>query len=345
MNILFLGETYRADAQTWIKGIEQNAGVKISTLEVKPSKSRIRRLLSLFFFLGRIAKINGTQWDIVLAERSTSYGFFSLFVRAKVRVVAQQGITDAYPVTGLSGVIKRAIKGIVYRNVDWIHAWGHVMVPAMLHAGADPAKIQVLPKGINLELYQDSKSNPSQARKTGIVTRSLFPDYRHEDILRAIELVSKTIPEVRVLIVGDGVLSADLESLALELGISEHVKFLGRVPNNELPQLLAQSDFYISVPISEGVSASLFEAMATRNFPIVSDLPAYKAFIKDGINGSLVPVGNPAALAEAILRFLNSPDKYESAVSKNREYIEASVDFDKNMKAIYQKYITILKNK
>jgi len=345
MNILFLGETYRADAQTWIKGIEQNSGVKISTLEVKPSKIRIIRLLYLFLFFGKIAKINGTQWDIVLAERSTSYGFFSLFVRAKVRVVAQQGITDVYPVTGFSSVIKRAIKGIVYRNVDWIHAWGHVMVPSMLYAGADPAKIQVLPKGINLGLYKGSKSNSSQTRKTGIVTRSLFPDYRHEDILRAIKLVSKTFPEVLVWIVGDGVLRVDLESLALELGITEQVKFLGRVPNNELPQLLAQSDFYISVPVSEGVSASLFEAMATRNFPIVSDLPAYLAFIMDRTNGILVPVGNPAALAEAILMFLNSPDKYDSAVSKNREYIETAVDFDKNMKEIYQKYITILKNK
>lgn len=345
MNILFLGETYRADAQTWIKGIEKNSGVKISTLEVKPSKSRLRRLLLMLFFFGSIVKINRTQWDLVLAERSTSYGFFALFIRAKVRIVAQQGITDAYPVTGFSGVIKRAIKGIVYKNVDWIHAWGHVMVPAMLNAGADPAKIQVLAKGINLEHYKGLKSNSSKTKKIGIVTRSLFPDYRHEDILRAIDLVRKTFPEVLVLIVGDGVLRADLESLAVELGITEHVKFLGRVPNIELPQLLSKSDFYLSVPISEGVSASLFEAMATLNFPIVSDLPAYKAFIKDQINGILVPVGNPAALAEAILRFLNNPDKYESAVSKNREFIEASVDFDQNMEVIYQKYITLLNNK
>jgi len=345
MNILFLGETYRADAQTWVKGIEQNSGVTIRTLEVKPSKSRIKRLWSLIFFFFRIAKVNGTHWDIVLAERSTSYGFFSLFVRAKVRVVAQQGITDAYPITGVSGVVKRAVKGIVYRNVDWIHAWGHVMVPAMLHAGADPAKIQVLPKGINLGLYKGSKINSSQSRKTGIVTRSLFPDYRHEDILRAIGLVSKIFPEVQVLIVGDGVLRLDLESLALKLGISEQVKFMGKVPNHELPQLLAKSDFYLSVPISEGVSASLFEAMASRNFPIVSDLPAYKAFIKDQKNGILVPVGNPTALAEAILQYLNKPEHYDLEVSKNREFIEEAVDFDSNMQVIYQKYLTILKNK
>ncbi len=45
-----------------------------------------------------------------------------------------------------------------------------------------------------------------------------------------------------------------LKDLATKLGIENKVHFMGRIPNTELPELLQQSDFYISMPITEGVS-------------------------------------------------------------------------------------------
>ncbi|MBN7812911.1 glycosyltransferase [Algoriphagus sp. H41] len=347
MKILFLGETYRADAITWMRGVEQNAGVKLQTLEVAPSPVRWKRVANLGLFFFSIIQINRQQWDLVLAERATSYGFFSLFVRAKVRIVAQQGITDAFPLEGFAVHIKRWLQRRVYRNVDLIHAWGHVMVPAMLNSGADPSKITVLPKGIDLNRFhgQKRKVESPQGKVIGIVTRSLYPEYRHEDILMAMAEVRKTFPNVEVWIVGDGVLKAALERKSQDLGLEENLKFLGRIPNDELPDLLAQSDFYLSVPISEGVSASLFEAMASGCFPIVSELPAYKAFLKDGQNGLLVPVCDSQALAKAVLRYLADPGRYEPGVIQNRKYIEQHVDFHQNMKALYGRYLAELSNK
>lgn len=336
MKILFLGETYRADAQTWIKGIEANARVALATLEVKPTKIRWIRVMNLGLFFFQILKINQQKWDLVLAERSTSYGFFSLFVRAKVRAVAQQGITDAYPVTGFSGKLKRFLKRQVYLRADIIHAWGHVMVPAMLNAGAPPSKILVLPKGIDLNQYKKFKS--PHLKKIGIVTRSLFPDYRHQDIIKAAQILTQSTDQFEIWIVGDGILKDELAALSQNLGIVDKIKFLGRIPNDHLPLLLAQSDFYLSVPISEGVSASLFEAMATHNFPIVSDLPAYQAFIQHGSNGLIAPVGSPEDLARHMLTFIQNPDFFAAGIHQNRKYIEEKVDFEKNMKEIFQRY-------
>lgn len=345
MKILFLGETYRADAITWIRGIENNAKVKIHTLEVSPSPLRWRRVLNLLFFFPQIILINRQRWDLVLAERSTSYGFFSLFVRARARVVAQQGITDVFPTEGHAVPIKKWLQRKVYSNVDMIHAWGHVMVPAMLNSGADPSKIKVLPKGIDLGFFHGRRIAKENSKKLiGIVTRSLYPEYRHEDILVATNLVKQSFPEVEIWIVGDGILSSSLEKMAIDLGLEQNIKFLGRVPNEELPNLLAQSDFYLSVPISEGVSASLFEAMASGCFPIVSKLPAYEAFIKDGYNGIITPVNDSQSLAIAITNYLNNPLQYEMGVQYNRKYIEENVDFHQNMRMIYHWYLTNLQN-
>jgi hypothetical protein len=102
MKILFLGETYRADAQTWIQGIQKESGVIIDTVEIKTIRYRPIRAIQAIFFIFRLlwGRFFGPNYDIVLAERSTSYGIFALFTNAKVKIVAQQGISDIFPLNG-----------------------------------------------------------------------------------------------------------------------------------------------------------------------------------------------------------------------------------------------------
>lgn len=342
-SILFLGETYRADAQTWIKGIESVSGVSIDTLEVKGKSSRLGRILRFLGFGFRILKINFTKsYDLVLAERATSYGFFSLFVNAKKRIVAQQGITDAWPEEGFSGVYKRFLQKQVYQRVDLIHAWGQVMVPAMLDSGADPKKIMILPKGIDLAKFNRGES---KIFSRGIVTRSLTSVYQHDKILKALAILKNQEIEIHLQVVGDGPLLNTLIETAQNLGIENRIEFLGRIPNGQLPEFLQNSGLYISFPETEGVSASLFEAMASGCFPVVSDLPGTRAFIRDGENGLLVPPMDIEALAKAIRFYLNNPELVSKAVKENREFVEIHADLKKNMQLIWEKYCTIFSEK
>ncbi|MBN3583019.1 glycosyltransferase [Algoriphagus aestuarii] len=343
--ILFLGETYRADAQTWIKGIEKVSGLKIETMEVDPTGSRILRMLKFLRFWLNILRIKKNEYDFVLAERATSYGFFSLFVPAKVHVVAQQGITDAYPETGFSGIYKRYLQKKVYQKVDLIHAWGEVMVPAMLQSNADPAKILVMPKGMDLTKYAFYDPFKRVINQHAIVTRSLTDVYHHEVILDSVAILKSRKIVIYLTVVGDGNLMEDLKSKSKSLGIQDLVDFKGRISNDALPPLLQRSSIYISVPETEGVSASLFEAMASGCFPIVTDLPGTRAFIRNNENGILIPVNDANALADAIQKFLESAEEYFPAINQNRRYIENIVNLERNMKVIFAKYLEILKSK
>lgn len=340
-SILFLGETYRADAQSWILGIEKVSGIRIQTMEVQATDTRLGRILKFMLFGLKILGTNfGRSYDLVLAERATSYGLFSLFVNAEKRVVAQQGITDAFPETGFSGIYKRFFQKIVYKNVDLIHAWGEVMVPAMLGSGAKPNKIMILPKGLDLHLYQFPEENVKEA-DLAIVTRSLTSVYHHEDILKAIAILKNDGIKLNLIIIGDGPLRETLQQQNDELGLNEQVKFEGRIPNTKLPSYLSKASIYISVPETEGVSASLFEAMASGCFPIVSDLPGSKAFIKQGENGYLVPVNRPDAIAAALKKYLDESEANRKLVIQNRKFIEENVDRDQNMKKIYTRYLQL----
>lgn len=343
-SILFLGETYRADAQSWIIGIEKVSGLRIETMEVEGTDTRMGRILKFIVFGLKILRTNfGRSYDLVLAERATSYGFFSLFVRADKRVVAQQGITDAFPETGFSGIYKRFLQKIVYKNVDLIHAWGEVMVPAMLNSGAEPNKIMELPKGLDLHIYQFPEEDEKESN-LAIVTRSLTSVYHHEDILKALAILKNGGIKMNLLIIGDGDLRTNLEHQSVGLGLSEQVIFAGRIPNIELPSFLRKASIYISVPETEGVSASLFEAMASGCFPIVTDLPGSRAFIKHGENGYLVPVNRPDEIAAVLKKFIDESQANWKSIIQNRKFIEENADRDQNMKRIYARYLQLFEN-
>ena len=344
IKILFLGETYRADAKSWIKGIEMEAGVKLDTMEIEKSESRWKRLYFAFIFFFKILNSRRQKaYDIVLAERATSYGFFSMLANGKLRVVAQQGITDAYPETGFSGYYKRKIQRFVYKNSDIIHAWGHVMTFAMLSSGAAPFKIMVLPKGIDLGIYTIPNKRPSSTSL--VVTRSLYKLYQHAEIIQSIAVLKERGYHVHAKMVGDGPELENLERLSKELGVEDQLLFTGRISNEKLPEILGESALYVAFPTTEGVSSSLFEAMAMGCFPIVSDLPANQAFISNKRNGLLVGVGDVNALADSIQFAIDHPELLEKAVASNRLYIESKVDFNKNMSRIYAHYKKILAEK
>lgn len=348
MKILFLGETYRADAQTWIQGIQKESGVKIETDEIKTIKNRFIRLVQAVFFIFRLiwGRYFGPKYDIVLAERSTSYGFFALFTNARIKVVAQQGISDIFPMSGISKFYKKRLQKAVYTRVDLIHAWGQAMVPAMLTSGANPNHIMVLAKGLDLSRYtfvNQLAQNPLPLK--AIVTRSLEKDYQHWNIIDAVAILKTKGILLEVNIVGGGSLIEMLQQRTKDKEVTELIHFLGRIPNDELPTLLTQCPLYLSVPTTEGVSSSLFEAMASGCFPIVTDLPGNRAFINPKQNGDLVPVNNADALANAIIAFLENPSQYEAAIIENRKLIDEKVNRSQNMKVFWEKYQELVKSK
>jgi glycosyltransferase involved in cell wall biosynthesis len=341
MRILFLGETYRADAISWIKGVEMNLGVKLETRELPKGNSRILRMISaLGFFVNLLMTRFSKQYDLVLAERATSYGFFSLFVHTKKRVIAQQGITDVYPEGGISGYYKSILQRLAYKNADLIHAWGHVMTYAMLESGASPHKIMVLPKGIDLGKYHCPEKR--ELAPAFIVTRSLYDLYRHIDIIEAVKILKDRSINIQVYIVGDGPEKPEIQSLINKYDLEEVVFLKGHIPNTQLPRLMDLCRYYVAVPTTEGVSSSLFEAMASGCYPIVTDLPANQAFIKNKINGQLVSPCKPSELADAIESALINGNQVDTALTENRKYIEDHVDHQKNMKIITDRYKTLM---
>ena len=340
--ILFLGESYRADAITWMNGLKEFGDFDIITWELKTSNSgifnRIKRIFEFSLAFFKIKKIIQRQKpDMVIAERTTSYGFLAALSGVKPIAIAQQGRTDLWPEKSISLPLKKLIQHYAFKKADLIHAWGPVMTISMLEANVDMNKVLVLPKGINLIQF-GAENNDNPEKICAIVTRSLSPEYRHDIILRSFAILNQKGIDFALTIVGEGKQLFELKDLAKELGIENQVNFTGRILNNALPKLLQESNIYISMPITEGVSASLFEAMATNCYPIVSDIAGNQSWIEHRKNGQLVPVDDYKMLAEELIWAFENSEHREQAVSNNRRFIEKNVDYSINMKIIADRY-------
>jgi len=340
--ILFLGETYRADAITWMNGLKEFGNFEIITWELKtPNHSFFSRFLRILEFctglfqVKKIIKLH--QPDMVIAERTTSYGFLAAICGIKPIAIAQQGRTDLWPEKSVLLPLKKIIQHYAFGHADLIHAWGPVMTISMKAINVNMNKVMVLPKGIDLAKFNGQNTSDNSKIKA-IVTRSLTSDYRHTIIVKAFGILNQKGIDFELTIVGDGKELPFIKQLAKKLTIENKVCFTGKIPNKELPSFLKKSNIYISMPVTEGVSASLFEAMASNCYPVVTDIPGNQSWIKHRENGQLITIDDFEMLADELLWAFENSEMRNAAVLKNRKFVEENVDYNTNMKIIADQY-------
>lgn len=106
-------------------------------------------------------------------------------------------------------------------------------------------------------------------------------------------------------LLGDGPIRAQLEARVRALGLPENaVRFLGRVPADDVPQYLQAADAFALVSPNEGFSCALAEAMAVGLPAVVSAIPANVQLVQDGLQGYTAPPGDVDATANAIARLM-----------------------------------------
>jgi glycosyltransferase involved in cell wall biosynthesis len=258
--------------------------------------------------------------DIVHAHYATSAGLTALVCGFHPAVVTVHG-SDL--TTGIKSRIWKPLLKKVFRFADCINVVSKEL-------------IEILTLGIDTEKYsfvQKTKFDKSRLLKL-VCTRRLEKVFDHDTIIQALALLRDEGLEFEMTFVGDGSLLNQLKQQVEDLGLGDRVSFAGRVPNDKLPELLGRQDVYLSASLWDGTSLSLLEAMATGLFPIVSDIKANSAWLRNGVDGFLHRVGDAGDLANCILRLLDEPGIAEKAGIKNRANVVEKADRSKNMKRL-----------
>jgi glycosyltransferase involved in cell wall biosynthesis len=195
----------------------------------------------------------------------------------------------------------------------------HVIVNAtairsMLVVGekVPPARITVAANGIDLDDFDRVAAAPPNPAIPQLGGRTLLcvanmsnPVKGHRDLLFAMRRLHDRFPDLRLLLVGDGGLRADLQHLARALHLSSVVVFLGH--RRDVPAIAARATVGISASHAEGLSNAILEMMAASRPVVATAVGGSVEIIEDGVTGLLVPPANPEMLADRAADLLHDP--------------------------------------
>jgi glycosyltransferase EpsD len=145
---------------------------------------------------------------------------------------------------------------------------------------------------------------------------------KHQDLLiEAVNLLKGVIPQLKLLLVGDGDLLMDYKVKARRLQVENQIQFLGY--RKDVAQLMTVADMAISSSRQEGLPVNIMEAMATELPVIVTNCRGNRDLVGHGYNGFVIGEDSAFAFAEAIQKLYYSETMRKEFAKKSRELIQA----------------------
>ena len=204
-------------------------------------------------------------------------------------------------------------------------------------------RIVVVPNGIDLERFAQARSQPARNTFRGQwniredefligTVGEITPLKGHEEFLRAASIIVSRFPGTKFLIAGMDASHnrnnlAALESLIVQLNLGGSVRVIGWV--EDLVSLYGALDVFVSASHTESFGLAIAEAMASNTPVVATGTEGAKEIIIDRESGVLVPVGDAAALAAAIIDLLGDENKRRHLAVSGRQRIQAQFSLER----------------
>jgi len=265
--------------------------------------------------------------------------------KVPVRIASHHGVIE-----GRSGVLVR-IHG---KLINWGFANRLVVVServqqiAIQDEGVRPDKVQIILNGIpafdpdlvsakaraKLLDELDIKGDQPFVLSVGRVTEQKG----HRYLLDAVPTILEKFPKTVFVIAGEGTLRNELQEKTIQMGIDQHVQFLGT--RTDIQALLFLADVFVLPSISEGMPIALLEAMGMGVPTTASNLDQIAAFVEDRQRGILFHPKDSTALSESILDFLEDKNLRLRIGSAGQSLVQECYTVDQMCKAYERLFLS-----
>lgn len=307
--------------------------VKISYTEFS-----IRNPFAFYKSIGFIRQIiNNENPSIIHVQQITNNAFLTILANRKKNIPAIYTAwgSDVLVNPNKSFLLSKMVKYIL-RHAKYFTSDSKFMSDVMDKIAGRKLNTLIANFGINIE------ESSQIVEKQNIIysNRQLKKLYRIDKIIEAFaRFVNNNHSEDWKLIIGsDGEDRDALVALVKELNILDKVEFVGWLDKKLNSYYYCISKFYISIPESDATSISLLEAMAAGCLPILSNLPANKEWVDDGVNGIIVKDLTRNFMEEAL------QVDYDLAVEINKKIIAQHGTKEANKQKFISFYEQILKS-
>ncbi len=180
--------------------------------------------------------------------------------------------------------------------------------------GLDPKKVITVYNGIDISRFTETKEFDIKKTKQVlhlpldnriIITVAVLREPKGiQYMIQALPKILEQIPDIHYLVVGDGAYGTILKDLSASLSVQDHITFAGH--RTDIPNLLACSDIFVLPTLGDALPTVLIEALAAGKPIVASNVGGVPEIIENGVNGVLVPPGDPSRLADACLQLLKN---------------------------------------
>jgi glycosyltransferase involved in cell wall biosynthesis len=209
----------------------------------------------------------------------------------------------------------------VMRTADQVVTLGHAMKANIVAANVPSARIMIAPNAVGGAFLRTPLDTAAARREVGLAEDGLYigtvsslVGYEGlEDLVQAFALLAPEFPQLRLLIVGDGVAGPALHELVRALGLADRTTFAGRVPRELTPLYHQALDVFVvprkDLDVTRAVTPlKPVEAMASARPVVASDLPALREILDDGVTGFLSRPGDVRDIGTKLERLLRSEE-------------------------------------
>lgn len=240
------------------------------------------------------------------------------------------------------------------KKADALTADNEIMNKGLLECGVREEKISIIRwYGTDINLFKPMEKNIRLLHelniKDGLVVlsmRSLEKGYGIDKIIKSIPLILEKYKNVTYIFAWySGGLENEMRSLAKSLQIENKVRFVGRIPYEDIAKYYSITDVAISIASPDSTPATLMEAMACGVPVVVSREKAITEFINDGVNGEVVDPDNVDQIAEKTLNLLLNPNARKLYGDQSRKLVMKMADGDVEMKKIEKLYCQLIEER
>jgi L-malate glycosyltransferase len=302
---------------------------------------------------GKLAEIAIREGvDLIHAQQYTPF-FYALLAKYFLRLIERHEVRLVFTEHGIPYPYKKklshsVLNPILFSGADELLTIAEFTKNNLVKFENFPAKrTKVVYNGVDLSRFASpvdvlemkrSLSIPANAKAIGIVAR-LDPVKNHAMLLRTFQRIAAAIPDVYLLVVGDGPENESLTDLCHKLRIEARTLFLGS--RDDVPALLRILDVFVLPSFSEGMSTAIIEAMCAGVPVVATRVGGNSEVVRDGFTGYLVEVGHDDEMVDRIVRLLQNDSQRQKMSRLGCQDVETRFTLEKMVSAYTDIYFNI----
>lgn len=276
---------------------------------------------------GFLDDVRSFEPDLLLLQYAGGkLGTMATLARVRPLVVVVMGgdvLPEQHP-GGMSVLERRAARRIL-QQADLILLKSESLRSALQQLGDPAAPAEVVPWGVDTDRFHPDADAAEQLRarlglnrddRVIVSPRSLQPIYNIDTIVEAMPAILRAEPRAVLLVceyTGDPDYEARVRRSVEALGIGDRVRFQGVVDHRGMPAAYSLAEVVVSIPSSDGLPQSLFEAMACGVPTVLGNLPSYREIVTHRETALITEI-SAGAVAAAVTELLGD-DELRSTIA------------------------------